>query len=231
MSMPRRNRAAVNYELAYRIGFHPWEDAANQPSFNEKLAELLEHEERGRAQPYGLALDIGTGSGIWATRLAQRGWQVTGVDLAETALHRAGDRVQEAGVDVRLVHGDVTALRHAGVGSGFQLVLDTGTFHGLNGAQREAMGREVRAISTDGVTVLMLAWAPRRRGTRRRTPPAPRARRIARSGPTRDARPGRGIGGPTRGRRFTVSQSIVSAPAPAAASSRALRPRPAARSA
>jgi len=154
----------VNYELAYRIGFHPWEDAANQPSFNEKLAELLEHEERGRAQPYGLALDIGTGSGIWATRLAQRGWQVTGVDLAETALHRAGDRVQEAGVDVRLVHGDVTALRHAGVGSGFQLVLDTGTFHGLNGAQREAMGREVRAIATDGVTVLMLAWAPRRRG-------------------------------------------------------------------
>ena len=32
---------------------------------------------------------------------------------------------------MRLIHGDVTALQEAGVGSGFRLVLDTGTFHGL----------------------------------------------------------------------------------------------------
>ena len=65
---------------------------------------------------------------------------------------------------MRLVHGDVTALRQAGVGSSFRLVLDTGTFHGLDNAQREAMGREVGAIAADDATVLMLAWAPRRRG-------------------------------------------------------------------
>ena len=45
------------------------------------------------------------------------------------------------------MHGDVTALREAGVGSGFRLVLDTGTFHGLTDAQREAMGREVTAVA------------------------------------------------------------------------------------
>jgi SAM-dependent methyltransferase len=44
--------------------------------------------------PLGLALDLGTGSGIWAVQLAKRGWQVTGVELVEKALRRAHDRVQ-----------------------------------------------------------------------------------------------------------------------------------------
>lgn len=110
-------------------------------SFTEKIAELFEREESGREPPYGPALDLGTGGGVWGVRLAKRGWQVTGVDFVDKALQRARERVQVAGVDMRLVHGDVTALQEAGVGSDFQLVLDTGTFHGLSSAQREAMGR------------------------------------------------------------------------------------------
>ena len=56
----------MNYRFAYRIGFHPWEDAATDPPFVKKIAEVLEREERGREPPYGRALDLGTGSGIWA---------------------------------------------------------------------------------------------------------------------------------------------------------------------
>ena len=43
--------------------------------------------------------------------------------------------------------GDVTDLRSTNVGNGFRLVLDTGTFHGLDPEQRSAMGREVTAIA------------------------------------------------------------------------------------
>ena len=50
------------------------------------------------------------------------------------------------------------------VGTGFRLVLDTGTFHGLTAAQREAMGREVSAVAAPDATVLLIAWAPKRRG-------------------------------------------------------------------
>ncbi|MDQ3571304.1 MAG: class I SAM-dependent methyltransferase [Actinomycetota bacterium] len=124
----------------------------------------MEAEENGNGPPYGRALDIGTGSGIWGIAMAKRGWQVTGVDLVEKALSRASDRVRESGVDMRLVQGDVTALREAGVDSKFRLVLDTGTFHGLSAAQRKAMGREVSAVTTDDATVLMVAWDPKRRG-------------------------------------------------------------------
>jgi SAM-dependent methyltransferase len=154
----------VNYQLAYRIGFHPWEDAEGQPEFVDKISELFARDENGHGPPYGRALDLGTGSGIWGVEMAKRGWQVTGVDLVEKALRRARERVRNAGVDMRLVHGDVTALREAGVGSDFQLVLDTGTFHGLDAAQREAMGREVSAITADDATVLMPCWTPKRRG-------------------------------------------------------------------
>jgi len=65
---------------------------------------------------------------------------------------------------MRLVRGDVTALRRADVGSGFRLVLDTGTFHGLSDAQRAAMGREVSAIAAPHATVLLDCFAPLRRG-------------------------------------------------------------------
>ena len=154
----------MNYRLAYRIGFHPWEDAEDQLSFTERITELLEHEESGLEPPYGPALDLGTGSGIWGILMAKRGWQATGVDLVDKALQRADERVKDAGVDMRLVRGDVTALREAGVGSDFRLVLDTGTFHGLSDAEREAMGREVSALVADDAAMLMLAWTPRRRG-------------------------------------------------------------------
>ena len=68
----------MNYKFAYALGFHPWEDAEAQPSFAEKFGELLEGEESGREPPYGAALDLGTGSGIWGIKLAERGWQATG---------------------------------------------------------------------------------------------------------------------------------------------------------
>jgi SAM-dependent methyltransferase len=154
----------MNYEFAYRVGFHPWEDAERHAPFVEKFSDLIGREESGREAPYGAALDLGTGSGIWAIQLAKRGWQVTGVDIVDKALGRARDRIREEGVEIRLVKGDVTNLNAAGIDSGFRLVLDTGTFHGLKPSEREAMGREVDAIAAPGATVLLIAWTPRRRG-------------------------------------------------------------------
>ncbi|MFO7571649.1 MAG: class I SAM-dependent methyltransferase [Gaiellaceae bacterium] len=153
----------MNYELAYRIGFHPWEDAEAHSPFVEKFSELIDEEESGRESPYGAALDLGTGSGIWAIQLAKRGWQVTGVDLVEKALRRAEERVKADDVAVKLVHGDVTKLSSAGVGSGYRLVLDTGTFHGLRDHQRTAMGKEVDSVAAPDATLLMLVWPRRRR--------------------------------------------------------------------
>lgn len=153
----------MNYQLAYKIGFHPWEDAAGHAPFVETLSELLVREEQGREPPFGRALDLGTGSAIWAVELARRGWQVTGVDIVDWALARGRERVREAAVDVRLVNGDVTDLRAAINGSGYDLLLDTGTFHGLSDAERTGMGQAVTAVAAPQATLLLLVWPRRRR--------------------------------------------------------------------
>lgn len=154
----------MNYRLAYAIGFHPWEGLANHPPFARKLLELVARDEDGCGPPYGLALDLGTGSSVWGVELAKRGWEVTGIDIVEKALQRARTRVEAAGVEMRLIKGDVTALREAGVGSGFRLLVDTGTFHGLTDPERTAMGMEVSAVAAPDATLILDCFAPGHRG-------------------------------------------------------------------
>ena len=64
---------------------------------------------------------------VHAWTSAERGWDVTGVELVGTAVRRARRRISRAGVPMRIVRGDVTALRTTDVGSGFRLILNTGT--------------------------------------------------------------------------------------------------------
>ena len=109
---------------------------------------LFDREEAGREPPYGPALDVGTGSGIWASS-----WHsAAGRSPGSTSSRRpcgAPATEPEADADVRLVRGDVTALRAASVGTGFRLVLET-AFHGLTAEQRKAMGQEItRRHSTE----------------------------------------------------------------------------------
>ena len=151
------------YRILYRVGFTPWEQMVRSMPIVEQISALFAREEAGRQPPYGQALDLGCGSGIWAVKLAARGWQVTGVEFVPKALRGARERAQEAGVEMRLIEGDVTSLRATSVGSGFRFLLDFGLFHGLTDEQREAMGREVSGVAAPGATMLMLAWAPGRR--------------------------------------------------------------------
>ena len=68
----------------------------------------------------GRALDVGCGEGADAVWLAQRGWAVTAIEVADVALDRGRAAAAEAGVDI--------TWRHAGLvdaalpGGGFDLV-------------------------------------------------------------------------------------------------------------
>lgn len=150
------------YRFMYTVGFKPWE--MDSATVGPQLGALLAIEEAGREQPYGPALDLGCGTGRWSVELAQRGWQVVGVDVVPKAIHAARQRAQQAGVDLAFFEGDVTALRGAGVGSGFSFVLDVECFNHLNDTQRAAVGREVNAVASPDATMLVLVWARARRG-------------------------------------------------------------------
>ena len=59
--------------------------------------------------PPGRALDLAGGAGRHAVWLAERGWDTTMIDTSEVAVSLAAERAAEAGVDVRLLHTDLTA--------------------------------------------------------------------------------------------------------------------------
>lgn len=58
--------------------------------------------------PPGLALDVGCGEGADAVWLAQRGWQVTAVDISEIALHRAATAATSVNGRVAWTRADLT---------------------------------------------------------------------------------------------------------------------------
>ena len=89
---------------------------------------------------------------------------MTGVDNVAKAVARAREHIREEAVDMRVVLGDVTHDLESAVGPGYDLVVDTGTFHGLTREQRLAMGREVTAVTTNNATVILDCFAPRNRG-------------------------------------------------------------------
>ncbi|MGX6608381.1 class I SAM-dependent methyltransferase [Micromonosporaceae bacterium Da 78-11] len=68
----------------------------------------------------GRALDVGCGEGADAVWLAQRGWQVTALDVSQVALERAERHAGDAGAQVRWLHSGLVA---APIGAGtFDLV-------------------------------------------------------------------------------------------------------------
>ncbi len=150
------------YRILWGLGVTPWERM--QAFGAEQVSLMFDREEKGRQPPFGAALDLGCGTGFWSVHLAERGWDVTGVEIVPKALRAARDRVQKAGVEVRFLEGSVAALRDAGVGSGFRLVLDFGTMHGLAPAEVKAVAREVSAVTADNATLLMYTFSPGRKG-------------------------------------------------------------------
>ena len=86
------------------------------------------------------------------------------IDIVGKAFDAPDERIEKAGVEMRLVQGDVTALQEAGVGDGFRLLLDTGTFHGLSEPSATAMGREVSAVAAPDAVLILDCFAPRHRG-------------------------------------------------------------------
>ena len=150
------------YRFMYLVGFKPWEQDSG--TVGPQLGGLLTTEESERDTPYGRALDMGCGTGRWSLELAQRGWDVVGVDVVPKAIEAARRRAQEAGLDAAFFEGDVTALRDARAGSGFSFFLDVECFNHLSDSQRAAVGREVNALALPSATMLLLAWRRARRG-------------------------------------------------------------------
>jgi SAM-dependent methyltransferase len=82
-------------------GIADWYDTEFQPT---RPSETWEAIVRLLAEPSGSLLDVGCGTGAYAVGLLEQGWDVTGVDVSEDMLRRAGAK------GVTVVQADATAL-------------------------------------------------------------------------------------------------------------------------
>lgn len=141
------------YNFGYRLGRMPWEIGPRR--------ELVQLVSDGRLRPCR-AIDLGCGTGANAVFLARRGFEVTGVDFANAALAKAGAGAAAAGVRVRFVAADLTALRQP-LGS-FDLLVDYGTLDDLGPAARDRYVDNVVPLAAAGARFLLwcFQWPPRR---------------------------------------------------------------------
>jgi len=88
---------------ACRLGRTPWEIGERQEPVDLVTSQRLRS---------CRAIDLGCGTGANAVFLARHGFDVTSVDFSLVALAKATATAEAAGVAVRFVEDDLTALRH-----------------------------------------------------------------------------------------------------------------------
>jgi cyclopropane fatty-acyl-phospholipid synthase-like methyltransferase len=133
----------IFFNLWYLFKKPPWDTGISPP---ELLAYLDSHTP-------GRALDLGCGTGANLVSMAQRGWQVTGVDFAVKAISAARRKARQAGVKVELHVADVTRIDD--IHGPFDLILDIGCFHNLDqGGKLRYLANLVRLLAPQGAFLL-----------------------------------------------------------------------------
>ncbi len=104
----------------------------------------------------GRALDLACGEGRNAVWLAQRGWQVTGVDFSQVGLDKAARLAQQRGVRVQWLRADLVAYVPPPAAFDFVAIL---YLHIAGAAMRDVLRRGAAALAPGG-TLLVVGHDP-----------------------------------------------------------------------
>jgi SAM-dependent methyltransferase len=152
-------RSGRPWDHSYTEGPPPWEVGGPQPA----VVRLCDREVFA-----GPVLDAGCGSGENALEIAARGIEVTGVDVASTAIRQAQEKASSRGIAATFVVAD--ALRLDQLGRTFPSVLDCGLFHTFDDDERRAYVESLAAVTAPGGVLHLLCVsdaAPGDEGPRR----------------------------------------------------------------
>jgi len=149
---PAVYRSAEDFDAWYQ-GTPPWEIGGPQPAF-VALADA--------GAIHGRVLDAGCGSGENALMLAARGFDVTGLDAASTAIVLAQGKAAERGLDARFVVWN--ALDLESLGDQFDTVIDSALFHVFDDQRRARYIEGLATILRPGGRYLMCCFSDRQPG-------------------------------------------------------------------
>ncbi len=126
----------------------PWDIGEPQPAVValERIGQLRSN-----------ILDAGCGTGDNALFLAGRGYRVTGIDAAPTAIEQARQRAAAHGAEVEFVVADATRLE--GFEQRFTTVLDSGLYHCLGDQERTAYASALHRVTDHGAQLHLFCFS------------------------------------------------------------------------
>lgn len=156
--------AHPSWNESYASGQLPWDTGQPEPV----LVEFV----NSNAVTPGAMLEIGAGTGTNAIWMAERGFDVLGVDVAPLAIERARAKMDGRALRCRFAISDILAAPPPG--GPFQFVFDRGCFHVFDEAhERQQFAAQVAAVLAPGGLWLSLIGStegpPREVGPPRRS--------------------------------------------------------------
>lgn len=153
-----------SWNESYASGQAPWDTGRPEPVLVELVAS-------GSIKPVS-TLEIGAGTGTNAIWLAERGFDVLGVDVSPLALERARAKMEGRALSCRFATLDF--LVEVPTGGPFQFVFDRGCFHVFDEpGERQRFAAQVASALTPGGLWLSLIGStegpPRKAGPPRRS--------------------------------------------------------------
>ncbi|HYK70869.1 MAG TPA: class I SAM-dependent methyltransferase [Streptosporangiaceae bacterium] len=131
----------------------PWDIGRPQRAF-VRLAD------QGRLS--GRLLDAGCGTGEHALLAASRGADVTGIDVAQSAIEHARAKAAERHLAARFEVADALSLDQ--LGGTFDTVIDSGLFHVFGDEDRAAYVASLAAVLQPGSTCYLMCFSDRQPG-------------------------------------------------------------------
>lgn len=126
---------------SYASGELPWDAGEPEPL-------LVEFVTSGRVRP-ARALEIGAGTGTNSIWLAERGFDVLGIDVAPLAVERATVKLNRRALRCRFAANDFLAVGFPDLS--FHFVFDRGCFHVFDEIEERArFAAQVAAVLTPG---------------------------------------------------------------------------------
>jgi SAM-dependent methyltransferase len=142
------------WDVLYLFKRTPWDTGITPP-------EIVSMIESGKV-PIGRALDLGCGTGTNAITLAQRGFEVIGIDISRRAIALAKRKTRSAQLAdrVRLERDDVTLLRRYTISHSIDFAYDIGCFHNLKPEARQRYVAALTAVLKPGALYMLYAFEP-----------------------------------------------------------------------
>lgn len=137
-------------EIGASLDMIPWNIQAPQPIFREV-------EQAGEAA--GRVLDVGCGLGDNALYFAERGYQVTGIDMSPSAIESNRKKASERGLQAEFLVADATTME--GVEGPFGTVVDSALLHCLDEEAQQKYISALHRICEPGARLHLLCFSDR----------------------------------------------------------------------